>query len=373
MVTSILLTKNELEKLGHEVIVFAPAPAKGEKREEGVYYFRSVRFKKYQGYRVPIFPTNKNEILEKLDVDVIHTHGLFFMGLRSMFAGRTLKKPVVATFHTMVSDAIRYYNFTPIPDEIADKLMWIYVRRLLQRSEAVIAPTEAIKKELMTYASKMRRIEVIPTGVDCDRFNPNVDASEIKRKYGLEGRKVILHLGRIAREKNLELVLQGFVLLAKKRSDIRLLIVGDGPAKDYYIELAKKLGINESVVFTGFVPDTDLPRYYAACDVFTLASKFETQGLVILEAMATGKPVTGINYRAVAEIIREGKDGFLFNENPESWENAIIASLDAPDDIHRTVVKRASEFSNTKSTKRLVEIYKFAVEAKQARLQGKVH
>ncbi|HVO77447.1 MAG TPA: glycosyltransferase, partial [Methanomassiliicoccales archaeon] len=293
VVTSILTTKAELERLGHEVTVFAPAMEHPPAQEKDVIYVRSLGFKRYPGYRVPIFPTNKCEMLEELGIEVIHSQGLLFMALRSMLAGRSLKLPVVTTFHTMVTDAAKYYNFTPFPDWMVDHLMWTYLRRLLQRSEAVIAPSAAIEKELWKYAPNMRRVEVIPTGVDSELFNPSVDGTPMRTRLGLDGKRVILVLGRIAWEKNMDLVLQGFALLSKKDPNAALLVVGEGPAKDHYVQAAKELGISDRTIFTGFVPDEELPKYYAACDAFTIASKFETQGLVVLEAMASGKPVAG--------------------------------------------------------------------------------
>ena len=371
VVTSILLTKKELEKLGHEVFVFAPEPAADEKREPGVYYFRSVGFKRYEGYRIPLFPTNKCQILNELGVDIIHTHGLLFMALRSMFAGRTLRKPVVVTFHTMITDAAKYYNFTPFPDVMVQRLMWIYLKRVLQRSEVVIAPTEAIKKELLASAPKMRRIEVVPTGVDSARFHPGLDGTRVREKYGLIDKKVILHVGRIAWEKNLDLVLKGFEMLAKKHDDVRLMIVGAGPAKEHYEKMSEAMGLHDLITFTGFLPDDQLPEYYAACDVLTLASKFETQGLVGLEAMAIGKPVVGINYRAVAELIENGVNGYRFEEDPSSWMNAIEMALANSKELGLSAIESASKFSLADETKRLVELYGFAIKAKADRVGRK--
>ncbi len=368
VVTSILLTKRELERLGHQVFVFAPEPGKGEVREPGVFYFRSISFKRYAGYRIPIFPTNKCEILKRLEVDVIHTHGLLFMALRSMFAGRTLKKPVVVTFHTMVTDAAKFYNFTPFPDQMVQRLMWIYLKRVLQRSEVVIAPTEAIKKELITSAPRMRRIEVIPTGVDSTRFHPGLDGTRVRKKYDLQDKKIVLHVGRIAWEKNLDLVLKGFEMLAKRDRDVRLMIVGTGPAKEHYEAMAEELGMKDLITFTGFLPDDQLPEYYAACDVLTLASKFETQGLVGLEAMAIGKPVVGINFRAVAELIDDGVNGYRFEENPESWMGATEMALATAKEMGSKAIEHASRFSLADETDRLVELYGFAISAKADRV-----
>ena len=364
VVTSILLTKQELEKLGHEVFIFAPEPWDYRDRESGVYYFKSRGFKSYPGYMIPMFPTNKCEILRELNVDLIHTHGLLFMGLRSMFAGRTLSKPVVVTFHTMVTDAAKYYARIPIPDWMTNRLFWIYLRELLERADAVVAPTDAIRTELLNYAPDMKRIEVIPTGVDTARFSPANDGSEVRNKYGLDGEKVLLHLGRIAWEKNLDLVLNGFRKLSAEDRDIRLMIVGEGPAKKHYQKMASELGIEEKTIFTGFVPDADLPQYYAACDAFTIASKFETQGLAALEAMASGKPVAGIDYRAVAELVTPGQDGFLFDDSPDSCADAMSAALSSGEDVRKNARRKAEAFGMEKSAVKLVDLYKYAVEHK---------
>ncbi len=372
VVTSLLLTKRELERMGHTVYVLAPDPADPAQREEGVYYFRSIGFQQYSGYRIPIFPTDKCHILAELDVDVIHTHGLMFQAVRSMLAGRALEKPVVLTFHTMVTEAAKFYNFTPFPEWVIQLSMWTYLRIILHRAEVVIAPTLAIKNEIKRYAPHIKRFEVIPTGVDLDRFNPRLDGSEVRKRYGLEGKKVILHLGRIAWEKNIELVVRGFRILAKQELDARLVLVGEGPAKEHLVKLTEELGVSDKVTFTGFVPDSDLPQFYAACDVLTIASKFETQGLVILEAMAVGKPVSGIRYRAVAELIREGENGELFEETPYSWSQATARLLKDPQMYREGALAKACEYSAGQWATRLVDIYQYAIESKAGRVSNKV-
>ena len=372
VVTSLLLTKRELERLGHAVYVFAPEPADPSEKEEGVHYFRSVGFHQYSGYRIPMFPTDKCRILAGLDVDVIHVHGLMFQAVRSMLAGRELKKPVVLTFHTMVTEAARFYNFTPFPEWVIQLGMWTYLRTILHRAEVVIAPTLAIKNEIKRYAPHIKRFEVIPTGVDLDRFHPDLDGSEVRGRYGLEGKKVILHLGRIAWEKNIELVLRGFCVLSRQEPEARLLLVGEGPAKEHLMRMSEDLGMADRVIFTGFVPDSELPSFYAACDVLTLASKFETQGLVILEAMAVGKPISGIRYRAVAELVREGENGELFEETPYSWSQATMRLLRDPKRYREGALAKANEFSAGQWATRLLDIYQYAMESKAGRVNNKV-
>jgi len=372
VVNSIQLTKDGLERLGHEVIIFAPEPWDGNGRESGVYYFRSTNFRRYPGYSVPMFPTNKCEILSELDVDLIHTHGLFFNAVRSMFAARTLTLPVVITFHTMVTDAARYYARLPIPEWMTNRLFWIYLRQLLERANAVVAPTEAIKQELLRYAPDMNRIDVIPTGVDCVRFSPDNDGSAVRARYGLRDEKVLMHVGRVAWEKNIELLIEGFRRLVREEPDTRLLIVGEGPARKHYMQLARDEGVADKVIFTGFIPDDELPQFYAACDAFTIASKFETQGLAALEAMASGKPVAGINFRAVAELVRPGENGFLFDDEPYSCAQAMARALNSTPQIRAAARATAESFSVAESVSKLVELYEFAIEHKSRNGNGRI-
>lgn len=362
--------KGELEGLGHEVFVFAPAPKEDKDREPGVQYFRSVSFRRYQGYRVPLFPSNKSELVDKLKIDVIHNHGLAFMALRSMFAGRTLKLPVVTTWHTNVNEALGYYNFSGIPDDVVLRLMWIYLRSLLRRSEAVIAPTEVIKSDLLGHVPSIRRVEVIPTGVDLRRFRPGLDPGVILDRYGLRGKKVILHLGRIAMEKNMDLVLRGFAKFSSRDPQLRLVVAGEGPAKAYHMNQAQEMGISDKVVFTGFVNDEELPLFYSACDVFTIASRFETQGLVVLEAMACGKPVVGINYRAVAELVKDGINGYLFDDE-ESWCKAVEKGLNATAELRVRARASAEQYSQREQARRMVKIYQDAIVSKRERVGGR--
>lgn len=369
VVTSILTSKEQLEKKGHEVIIFAPEPATGE-REEGVQYYKSKEFKKYPGYNLPIYIENKIDLLKELNVDVIHCHALAIMALRSMLDARETGKPIVVTFHTMVTDAAQYYNPFPFPTWMTQRLSWIYLRKLLEHADEVIAPTDAIRKELCLQAPGMRHIDVVPTGIDCERFSTSVNGDRIREKYGLQNKKVLLQLGRVAREKNIELVMDSFADCVKRDDDIRLLIAGNGPAKEYYTEYAKKAGISDKTVFAGFVPDEDLPEYYAACDVFITASKFETQGLTTLEAMACGKPVAGINYRATSEIVHNGENGFLFEDNIKSCSDAIFNALNCPQTIKDHARETGERFSSEKCASMLLQTYEYAIEAKKKRHQS---
>ncbi len=364
VVTSITIIKESLEKLGHEVVVIAPEP-EPEFRQEGVYYYPAVRFKSYEGYYVPVWPSNKRRMMKEIAPDVIHIHGVATMAVRGLFAGRNLKIPTVMTFHTMVDDAALYYSPIKMKPETMQKLVWIYLRQVLKRVDVIVTPTECIGEEILSHGAVPKNLVTVPTGAKTDVFHPGLPYSDITEKYGLAGSKVMVHVGRISYEKNLDMVIR-----AMKHIDARLLVVGKGPAREDMEKLVRELGLEDKVTFTGFVSDEDLPRYYNAADMVVSASKFETQGLTILEAMATGKPVACRNGRAFAEIVKDGVNGYLFDDD-ESCVEAIRKCLDAPEEVREASMRTASENSREKSIEKYIAAYQLAIDTKRKTLAQK--
>ncbi|MDD2532514.1 MAG: glycosyltransferase [Candidatus Methanomethylophilaceae archaeon] len=353
VVTSLCITKKGLEDRGHEVFVVAPDPGE-EHRLPGVNYFPAVSFSKYKGYYVPIFPSNKREILESLDVDIIHVHGVAVMALKALIAARAIKKPLVLTFHTSVGDTMQYYSPIKMPREVSDRLVWTYLRYLLKGPLAVIAPTEPVAEELKRMGVRTRRTAVIPTGSDVGRFNPSNDGTAVREKLGLKGKKVLIYVGRISFEKNIGEIVEVMPLL----DDTILMLVGKGPAEEMLRTKAEALGVGDRVIFPGFVSDEELPIYYAAADAAISASRFETQGLSIIEAMATGLPVVCVNERAFSSFVEDGKNGFLFEDNMlEAIEKALNASSEIREEARRT----AERFSIAASAKELEDLYNDAI------------
>lgn len=360
VVTSITIIKESLEALGHEVFIVAPEPEK-EFRQEGVYYFPAVRFRSYEGYYVPILPSNKMEVLREIDPDVIHIHGVATMALRGLVCGHKLGIPTVMTFHTMVDDAAKYYSPIKIPPETMEKLIWIYLRQILKRMDAVVTPTACIGEELKSRGAVCRNLVTIPTGTNTAEFHPGIASDDIRRRHGLEGKRVAIHVGRISYEKELDMVVR-----AMQRIDATLLVAGKGPAKADVEKLVEDLGLQDKVVFAGFVPDSELPAYYNAADIAVSASKFETQGLSILEAMASGKPVACRNGRAFAEIVHDGVNGYLFDD-VDGCVEAMERAFDAPPEVREASLKTALDNSRDRSARLYVGAYELAIETRKER------
>ena len=349
VVTSITITKKALEDQGHEVFIVAPDPGESQRMDD-VIYIGAIKFKSYDGYFIPIKPSDALKRLEDLDVDVIHIHGVAVMALRGWYYAKKLNKPVVMTFHTMVGDVLGYYSPVNLDPDFLEKWMWKYLRFILRRMDSVIVPTPGIGRELASKAEGLD-ICVIPTGTDVDRFHPGIDGSSLRERYGLGDRKVVAHVSRLSYEKNIDLVIRSMMDI-----DAMLVIAGSGPCEKDLKSLVQELGMQDKVVFTGFLDGADLPMVYGLADVVVSASEFETQGLSILEAMACGVPVVCRDARAFHDIITDGRNGYLFSD-PEGLTDAIRRGLAASDEVIEGELETAQENSRERSAAKLLELY----------------
>ncbi len=347
-----------LEKRGHEIVVLAPRVDPLPQTKRKVHYLPSTEFRQYPGYRVVFSPSDMLEFLRRERVDIIHSHGLAAMGILSLTAARALKIPSLLTFHTMANEAMKHYSPISLRDEMTGTLVWLYLRNLLKRPEVVIAPSAPVKEELEANGVRMKECAVVPTGIDCTRFTPEKYDKRYMAKYGFDGKTVLLHVGRLSREKRLDVVLRALAGLSKREPDLRLLVVGKGPAEVDCRDLARRLGISDKVVFAGFLPAEELPVAYASSDAFVIASAFETQGLVVLEALASGLPVIGARYRAIPEFVHEGKNGCLFNHS--DCGEAIMRCLSKVDSMKLDAVSSARSFSTEACTEKLEGAYRLA-------------
>ena len=349
-----------LEARGHKVVVLAPDSDNRVSSPRPVHYLPARNLKTYPGYRIVISPADMLEYLRKEKVDVIHSHGIASMAILSLTAARALKIPHVLTFHTMANEAVNYYSPLPIRQDIMSRMVWIYLRNLLKRPEVVVAPSAPVKEELISNGVVMKSCEVVPTGVDCTRFSPEKYDKKFLDRFGLGGKRVLLHVGRLSKEKRLDIVLNAMAELAPKVPDLRLLVVGKGPAADDFKSMAQRLRISDRVVFAGFIPDEELPAAYASCEALVIASTFETQGLVVLEALASGTPVIGIRCRAIPEFVQEGKNGCLFDL--ETCADAVQRCLVRSGSMKISAVSSAREFSIDSSAARLERVYERAAK-----------
>lgn len=360
VVTSVLTTRRQLESDGHEVVVFAPEdPRRRVKREPNTIFVRARELRHYPGYRFAIMPGHEVDQVKDLGIDVIHIHGVGTVGIKGLWASWQARIPSVQTFHTMIQDTLPFYSPFGINLHVLERGLRLYLRVFLRKSKGVVVPSRAILEEILEISPEAPIAGVIPTGVDPDRFSPAVSGQSIRTKWGLNGNDVILHVGRVAPEKNLVTLIHAFPEVKETNPDAKLLVVGSGPYLEKYYDLVRHTDLVGDVIFTGFVPDADLPKYYAAADAFAIASRFETQGLVVLEALASGRPVAGANFRAIPEFVHQGENGYLFDPNDvHGCAAAILDCLERRDEMRATARESALPFSVANCTRRLENVYR---------------
>ena len=362
VVTAVLVTRRVLEELGHTVFIIAPDPGE-EYREEGVYYFRAVKFRSYPGYFVPLFPSDQSDLIRRLKPDVIHIRGVAFMAVKALIASHNTGVPTVLTYDTMVTDVIEQYSPIKLPKKVLVGGTSKYIRFLLKRPDAVAVPTPSTERELTeVIGARPRRMEVIPTGIDTDHFARSDAGPAIREKYGLIGKRIVIYVGRLSYEKNIDLLIRSMKLM---NEDVVLMVVGQGPAGDGLHELVEKEGLSDRVVFTGYVFDQALVDHYSCADAFASASVFETQGFTVQEAMSCGLPVACGNGRAFTDFIVNGENGYLFDLSEEDCARAMNLALNAPEDVRTRSKETALAYGLKPTTERLVKLYEEVISKKK--------
>lgn len=352
VVISILNFKRELEKRGHEVHLYASGTERTKqlaKKYKNIEVVRGISFRRYPQYNVALFPLGSRLRTMSLRMDINHAHTPFTMGIYSLLLSRLDKTPIVGSFHTLFTDSSvikEYVVGNRRMTKTLTKYSWKYAKMFYNRCDGVAAPSESIRR--MLNKRGIRNVDVIANGVDVKKFNPEVSGMKARKRFVKRGERLVMYVGRLSKEKRLETLLKAAKIL--KKDNIKFAIVGTGPAEGHYRHMVEHMNLQDMVRFTGFINNSELPKYYAACDAFCIPSTFETQGVVSLEAMAVGKPVIGANYLALRDLIKDGKNGEKFKPN-DSEDCAkkikkVINNIDSYKEM-RTTAKRYSVESTT--------------------------
>lgn len=320
VVTSVITLRDELIRRGHDVTIITSKQPGFKQSEDGIIRIKSIPFSKFKEFRLAI-PSYLSlyRTIKQLDLDVIHTHTEFSIGLIGRHLANALDIPLVHTYHTMYEDYTHYLLDYKYAKNILKKTIIQASRSYIKPTTAVIAPSEKTKNALLSYGVN-KQIFVLPTGIDMSKFKSlPKDAPEImalRAKHQLsDDTKVVLSLGRVSEEKSIDMIVKQMPSILNAVPNTKLLIVGDGPHMDALKGIAKDLNIEEQVVFVGRVPWENVSTYYALADVFVSASKTETQGLTIIEAMASNRPVVVYDDDNVKGLIKHDQSGLLFTSN----------------------------------------------------------
>ena len=369
--TSCFNLVNSLVAKGHDVLVVAPRSTDGKLEQIGnVLYVPGIYLKKLYGYRFTnIFANKPISIIKKFKPDVIHNQTDFTIGVLARRCAKKLRLPIVYTYHTSLED-YTYYVTHGIMDRFAKRIVRSYSKGLANRMTEFITPSEKTKEYMRLVGSDVY-INVIPTGIDFSIFkSEKIDyqkTQEFKKAHHIGPQtKVFLLLGRLAREKSMDVSLRGIASYHNKHPevDIKVLIVGEGPAHEELQLLAVDLGISQLVDFIGVVAGLEVPFYYNLCDIYTSASITETQGLTFMEAMASGKIVLARFDSNLTGTIINGKTGFFFTDDGSfvsQVEKIFEMSKEQKDAIIKEAYRMVDTYSIDKFYENIVRVYKRAI------------
>lgn len=322
VVTHIKILKEGLEALGHTVlIVTADSKAHTHYLKDNVLHCPAHNLKRIYNLDLasPVSRT-RLKYLREFRPDIIHVHNEFSIGLSGMAIAKILKVPLVYTLHTMYDDYIYYIAPKPLIP-LTKKLSHRYFRMFPQNANVVTGPSKKCQEYTYEIGSD-KKVEVIPNPVELDAFAPQTSTpqqrAQIRQQYHIpQDATVACFVGRLGREKSVDVLLRFWAQEMKPQDNMRLLIIGDGPEKEPLEQLAQQLGITDTVVFTGKVLHPDLPPYVHTCDIYVTASLSDTNSISMLEGMAGGLPVLQLYDELNADQVTDGVNGYMFRDAAE--------------------------------------------------------
>jgi glycosyltransferase involved in cell wall biosynthesis len=355
-VSSIRLFSAALERLGHEVYIFAPTP-----RQPGdgprIVRIPSVPFAFQPEIRLAsLYSQQAYRLAQRAKLDIVHGHDPFAIGLFGLAVAKRFRLPYVHTYHTLYPEYVHYVWETRFTRAMAERLS----RDFCDQCDLVLAPSTKIEKVLKEWGVT-RPVVILPTGVDAGRFAATdpAEAARLRVRFGIpEGDRLLIFVGRLGREKNIQLLIEAMALI--KTPGARLLVIGNGPYRSELDRRIARLGVGDRVTFTGYLQREDVAAAYAASDAFFFASTSETQGLVLAEAMASGLPVVAVDDLAVADAVADGVNGFLVPERAEDLAAAADRVLGDPEMRARMSaesLKRADALCIDRMAEKLAGVY----------------
>lgn len=354
------ITRKEFEKAGHEVFIFAPSPSlRGyTETDDHVIRFRAVKDIFFKGQLTSIFfPPVALRKIKQRKLDVVHFFTPAQIGLLGVYVAMEQNLPLFTTYCTDMHEYVGHYpqvfpgllalNFVaPFmikadakelgqtlaamrPQESVVEWNQAFVEKMLtvlhNRCSSIVAPSEKIKAQLVSWGTRAP-IEVIPTGIDVLPFNAKA-VTRFKTKYSISNKdKVVLYLGRLGPEKNLEMLLEAFRMVLKSQPNAKLILAGDHEYRSQLVKLAKKLDILDRVVFTGFIPRKNVGNIYALANIFAFPSITDTQGMVLHEAANAGLPIVMLDPK-VTEVVKNNVNGLVVNNSEKAFSAALIKLL----------------------------------------------
>ena len=359
--TSIATFRHSLAELGHESTLIAPVYPGAPTDPPDV-----VRI---AARSVPLDPEDRlmsagairqhTDRLRAARYDVVHIHTPFVAHYAGVSLARKLGLPVVETYHTFFEEYFHHYApFLPgwLTRRVARRMTVSQCRAV----DALVVPSPQMLEKLRNYGVETRA-EVLPTGIDPARFRGG-DGARFRAMHGIPAdRPLLVHISRVAHEKNIDFILRMLVVVAREMPEVLLVIAGEGPVESHLRTLVQRLGLSQQVLFVGYLDrGSSLLDCYKAGHAFVFASRTETQGLVLLEALALGTPVVSTAVMGTADVLKDAQGAVVVEEDESAFATAVIRVLRSAE-LRATLAAKApadaAAWSASAMAERLVELY----------------
>jgi len=351
-----------LAERGHNVFVMCPSRSFKNmvSNDKGVtvYGISSIPVPVYQNFRIsPLFISRIiRRAVEEISPDIVHIQNHFLIGKQAVSTAKKLGIPVIGTNHFMPENLVHYLHLPEIAEKWLRKFAWRECIRIFKQLDFVTTPTKTAVA-LLKNAGFSKDVMPISCGIDLDRFKPTNDGAYLERRFAIPTDKpVLLYVGRLDKEKRIDLILRALPDILRVTS-VHLVLAGIGKEKQKLEELTEKLGIQKAVTFTGFVPDEDLQNIYRIADIFVIAGIAELQSIVTMEAMASGLPVVAVNAMALPELVHDGENGYLFSDGDKQMLAEKIIAILTNQTMRAQMAKKSLEIIKDHDINKIIEKY----------------
>lgn len=366
----ISLNKHYLEGLGHEVFVFTFKFEEYQDEEKNVIRSSGLPLLDTGFYFNLSYTRQARKLLRTMDI--VHVHHPFISGSLARAYCRPTGIPIIFTNHTRY-DLYSQAYIPLMPDSVSLAALQAYMPGFCRACDLVIAPSSGMREAMRRYGVDVE-IDVVPNGVDLAPFQQVTNPME-RSSFGFAPDDVILiFVGRLGPEKNLNFLIQSFTGTAQAYDQIKLLLIGDGPERGDLEDQVRQAQLEGRVFFAGLVPYQEMPRYLAMADAFVTASVTEVHPLTVLEAMASGLPVLGIQSPGIGDTIRDGETGFLVPQEDLAMFTAKMVRMAIDDDFRRKMGERARQeaqhYAIEHTTQLMLERYEAVINRSGGRKHG---
>lgn len=354
----------DLLAMGHRVLVVAPTFEEQPDHEDEKHVLRVAAIQNFNGsdfsVRIPL-PGIIEEEISRFTPDIIHSHHPFLLGDAALRTARRRSLPIIFTHHTLYE---RYTHYVPFDSEAMKRFVIHLATEYANLCSAVIAPSNSVK-QLLRKRGVEPPVKVLPTGVDLDSFREG-DGERFREKHEIPaGRRIIGHVGRLAREKNLPYLAAAVCRFLKSRERTLFVAAGAGDAEEEIREIFARENLSHRLLMPGILTKNELADCYKAMDLFVFASQSETQGLVLMEAMAAGVPVIALSASGVSDVVTDHHNGRILRANCS--ERAFAAALteafkgDEHGRWQEAALETAHRFSRRRCAEKLLKLYGEAI------------